>query len=90
VLFTEADILLTGDTFWNRDYPFIDYGTGGSIDGQIEEAEANLAKVTDKTIVLPRHGAVGGKADLVLFRDVLVDIRDELPLSRNRESRRPK
>ena len=22
----EADILLTGDTFWNRDYPFIDYG----------------------------------------------------------------
>src|SRR5271170_7520192 len=27
VYFTEADILLTGDTFWNRDYPFIDYGT---------------------------------------------------------------
>jgi hypothetical protein len=34
--------------------------------------------VTGKTIVIPGHGAVGGKADLVLFRDVLVEIRDKL------------
>ena len=78
VHFPEADILHTGDTFWNRDYPFIDYGTGGSIDGHIRAAEANIAKVTDKTIVIPGHGAVGGKADLVLFRDVLVEIRDKV------------
>jgi hypothetical protein len=25
--------ILTGDTFWNRDYPFIDYASGGSIEG---------------------------------------------------------
>ena len=68
----------TGDTFWNRDYPFIDYWTGGSIDGQIRAAEANIAKVTDKEIVIPGHGAVGGKADLILFRDVLVEIRDKV------------
>ena len=49
VYFVEADILHTGDTFWNRDYPFIDYWTGGSIDGQIRAAEANIAKVTAKT-----------------------------------------
>jgi len=78
VHFTEADILHTGDTFWNRDYPFIDYSTGGSIDGHIRAAEANLAKVTEKTLVIPGHGAVGGKADLVLFRDVLVEIRDKV------------
>ena len=78
VHFTEADILHTGDTFWNRDYPFIDYGTGGSIDGHIRAAEANIAAVTDKTIVIPGHGAVGGKADLILFRDVLVEIRDKV------------
>jgi hypothetical protein len=35
VHFTEADIFHTGDTFWNRDYPFIDYSTGGSIDGRL-------------------------------------------------------
>src|ERR1700730_8613371 len=78
VHFVEADILHTGDTFWNRDYPFIDYWTGGSIDGQIRAAKANIAKTTSKTIVIPGHGAVGGKADLILFRDVLVDIRDKV------------
>ncbi|HEY6846681.1 MAG TPA: hypothetical protein VI320_10745 [Terracidiphilus sp.] len=34
--------------------------------------------MTSKTIVIPGHGAVGGKADLILFRDVLVDIRDKV------------
>ena len=84
VHFAEADILHTGDTFWNRDYPFIDYSTGGSIDGQIRAAEANLAKVTEKTIVIPGHGAVDGKADLVLFRDVLVELRDKVAALKNR------
>jgi glyoxylase-like metal-dependent hydrolase (beta-lactamase superfamily II) len=78
VYFTEADVLHTGDTFWNRNYPFIDYSTGGSIDGQIRAAEANLGKVSATTIVIPGHGAVAGKADLTLFRDVLVEARDKV------------
>jgi glyoxylase-like metal-dependent hydrolase (beta-lactamase superfamily II) len=78
VHFTEADVLHTGDTFWNRNYPFVDYSTGGSIDGQIRAAEANLAKVTATTVVIPGHGAVGGKADLTLFRDVLVEAREKV------------
>ena len=43
VQFTEADVLHTGDTFWNGIYPFIDYSTGGSIGGMIAAAEANVA-----------------------------------------------
>ncbi len=80
VHFTEADVLHTGDTFWNREYPFIDYSTGGSIDGQIRAAEANLARATATTVVIPGHGAVGGKADLTLFRDVLVAARQKVAL----------
>src|ERR1700733_4567977 len=78
VHFTEADVLHTGDTLWNRNYPFVDYSTGGSIDGQIRAAEANLAKVSAATIVIPGHGAVAGKADLTLFRDVLVEAREKV------------
>ena len=79
VHFTEADVVHTGDTFWNREYPFIDYSTGGSIDGQIRAGEANLTKVSATTIVIPGHGAVTtGKADLTLFRDVLVDAREKV------------
>jgi glyoxylase-like metal-dependent hydrolase (beta-lactamase superfamily II) len=35
VTFDEADILHAGDTYWNGIYPFIDYSTGGSIEGTI-------------------------------------------------------
>jgi glyoxylase-like metal-dependent hydrolase (beta-lactamase superfamily II) len=78
VHFTEADVFHAGDTFWNRNYPFLDYSTGGSIDGTIRATEANLAKVTEKMIVIPGHGVVSGKADLVLFRDVMVEIREKV------------
>ena len=78
VYFADADVLCTGDTLWNPHYPFIDYSTGGSIDGHIQAAAANVARVTDKTIVVPGHGKVGGKADLVAFHDMLVETREKV------------
>jgi glyoxylase-like metal-dependent hydrolase (beta-lactamase superfamily II) len=78
VYFVEADVLHTGDTWFNGHYPSIDYSTGGSINGMIRAAEANLAMVTDKTIVVPGHGPVGGKTEMIKYRDVLVDIRDRI------------
>src|SRR5215813_9197120 len=76
--FTEADVFHTGDTWWNGHYPFIDYSTGGSLDGMIKAAEANLAMVTDKTIVIPGHGPVGGKSQMNEYRDMLAAIRDRV------------
>jgi len=78
VHFLEADIFHAGDTLWNRNYPFIDYSTGGSIDGTIRAAEANVSRVTDSMIVIPGHGDVCRKADVVLFRDVMVELRDKV------------
>jgi glyoxylase-like metal-dependent hydrolase (beta-lactamase superfamily II) len=78
VHFTDADILHVGDTFWNGYYPFIDYSTGGSIDGMIRATEANLTKVTDTMIVVPGHGAVGDKSQLAFYRDLLVSTREKV------------
>ncbi|WP_424630676.1 MBL fold metallo-hydrolase [Bradyrhizobium sp. SYSU BS000235] len=75
VYFTEADVLHTGDIWWNGIYPFIDYSTGGSIDGTIREADAIIAMTTDKTIIVPGHGPIGNRAQLVEFRDMLAAIR---------------
>ncbi len=75
VAFTEADILHTGDTFWNGIYPFIDYSTGGNIDGSIRAAEANIVATADSTIVIPGHGPIGNRAQLRDFHDMLVAIR---------------
>lgn len=76
VTFREADILHTGDTFWNGVYPMIDYSTGGHIDGMIRAADANLAAATDRTIVIPGHGRpVSNRAELQDYRDMLVGVR---------------
>src|SRR5215510_4807966 len=78
VHFTDADVFHVGDTFWNGYYPFIDYSTRGSIDGMIRATEANLAKVTDKMVVIPGHGAVGDKSQLAFYRDLLVGTREKV------------
>lgn len=75
VYFTTADVLVTGDTFWNGVYPFIDYVAGGSIDGMIAAAEANVDMCGPDTIVVPGHGPLADCADLIAFRDMLVSIR---------------
>ncbi len=85
VRFVEADILHAGDTFWNGVYPFIDYSTGGSIDGSIAAAEANLRATTDGTIIVAGHGApIGNRAQLQAFRDMLVDIRGNVAALKRR------
>ena len=76
--FVEADVLHCGDTWWNGHYPFIDYSTGGNIKGMIKAAETNLAKVTDKSIIIPGHGKVAGKPELTEYRDMLVTIHDRV------------
>ena len=75
IYFTDADVVHVADTWWNGVYPFIDYSTGGSIDGAIRAAETNLAMISDKTIVIPGHGPVGRKPDVAEFRDMLATVR---------------
>jgi glyoxylase-like metal-dependent hydrolase (beta-lactamase superfamily II) len=78
VEFTDLDVIHLGDLWWNGRYPFIDYNNGGSINGVIRATDANLARVTDKTIIVPGHGPVGTRADLAEYRDMLVTVRDKV------------
>jgi glyoxylase-like metal-dependent hydrolase (beta-lactamase superfamily II) len=79
VRFSEADVLHAGDIYWNGFYPFIDYSTGGSIDGTIQAVEAILASVTDQTIIVPGHGEpASNKAELTSYRDMLIAVRGKV------------
>lgn len=78
VYFTNADVLALGDIFWNGYYPFIDNGTEGGIDDMIRWVNGALVRVTDKTIIVPGHGPVGNRAQLIEFRDMLVAIRQNV------------
>jgi glyoxylase-like metal-dependent hydrolase (beta-lactamase superfamily II) len=78
VHFTGADVLHTGDTWFNGAYPFIDYSTGGHIDGMIRATKRNLATGTDSTIIIPGHGPVGNKMQLSDSYDMLTAIREKI------------
>ncbi len=71
-----ANVLHMGDTFFNGMLPFIDLDSGGSIDGAIAAAEAGLAIANEETRIIPGHGPVARRADLIRYRDMLQTIRN--------------
>ena len=73
--FSDVDVLHVGDTWWNGIYPFIDYSTGGSIDGMIRATKSNLDRASSDTVLIPGHGPVGSKSEMAEFYDMLVAIR---------------
>ena len=76
--FQNADVLHLGDIFFNKSYPFIDEGSGGSIGGTINAAEKSLALAGDKTRIIPGHGPLGDKAELKSYVDMLSTVRDKV------------
>ena len=83
-VFEEADVIHVGDTWWNGFYPFIDYSTGGSIDGMIMATKRNLSAVTDKTIIIPGHGPAGNKSALSEYYEMLLAIRGNVAQLKDR------
>ncbi len=69
--FPKANVYSTGDLFFNGFYPFIDYSSGGSIEGMISNAEAMMRYVDAFTKIVPGHGPVGTKADVQSFHQML-------------------
>jgi glyoxylase-like metal-dependent hydrolase (beta-lactamase superfamily II) len=79
VHFVKADVVHMGDLFFNGlNYPFIDVSSGGRVDGVIGAADRVLAAVGDKTRIIPGHGPLATKVDLVVFRDTVKLLRDRI------------
>ncbi len=72
IFFTGSNVVHMGDEFFNGMFPFVDLGSGGSVEGLIR----NLGKVLDRlpadVKVIPGHGPLATKEDLAKFRDMLV------------------
>lgn len=76
VHFREADVIHTGDVYFNGFYPFIDIEHGGSISGMIFATELVLEMADEDTQIIPGHGALSNRAELITYRDMLVVVRD--------------
>ena len=75
VTFEKADVVHMGDTFFNGFYPLVDLSTGGSIDGLIAAADDVLSRTTSKTKIIPGHGPLGTRDDLLRYSNMLKMVR---------------
>lgn len=78
VYWTRANVLHMGDTYFNGMLPFIDLDSGGSIDGLLRALDEALGIANDRTVIIPGHGPVATRADLVAYRDMLRRLRGEV------------
>jgi len=75
LLFTNANVLHMGDTFFNGFFPFIDQSSGGSLDGIIAAANMALTLVDEETQIIPGHGPMSTKADLQAYVNMLNEVK---------------
>jgi glyoxylase-like metal-dependent hydrolase (beta-lactamase superfamily II) len=78
VHFQKANVIAMGDLFFNGMYPYIDPGTGGTINGMIAAADNILSFADNDTKIVAGHGPLGNKADLTKARDMLITSRDRV------------
>ena len=78
VRFEHANVLHAGDVFFNGRYPLIDGSTGGRVDGMIAACDRLLRLTDADTKIVPGHGALAGRAELVKYRDMLATAADRV------------
>jgi len=76
--FSRANIIHTGDIWFNGMYPFIDIEHGGSLAGMIAAATVIIDMADENTQIIPGHGPLGDKSALVSYRDMLQTVFDRL------------
>jgi cyclase len=73
--FKESNVFHTGDVFVRYGLPFIDQPNGGSIDGMIKATDQLLATTNEQSKIIPGHGAISNKKDLMDYRNMLQTVR---------------
>ena len=78
VYFRDSNVIHTGDMFVRYGLPYIDQGNGGSTDGMIDALWTIAGLIDDDTIIIPGHGQLSTRTDLLEYRDMLVTIRGRI------------
>lgn len=78
IYFKNANVVHIGDLFFNGIYPFIDAGSGGSLEGVIAGVDEVLGRIDDNTKVIPGHGPLGKKPELKAYRDMLATVHERM------------
>jgi glyoxylase-like metal-dependent hydrolase (beta-lactamase superfamily II) len=78
IRFAKANVLFIGDFYRNYGYPFIDTNNGGTLDGMLEGLELTMKSADASTILVPGHGTLIKRDDIIPYRDMILAVRDKV------------
>jgi cyclase len=73
--FVEADVLHLGDVFRSTGYPYMDLANGGTLQGTLDALAVAIGMAGPNTKIIPGHGGVSTRADVMAFRDMILDVK---------------
>ena len=74
VRFRKADVIYIEDFYRNFGYPFADQANGGSLRGMLDAVDLIEKLAGPNTTLIPGHGTLVKKQDLVPYRAMVADI----------------
>jgi glyoxylase-like metal-dependent hydrolase (beta-lactamase superfamily II) len=87
VFFRRGDVIATGDIIDTTRWPFIDTKRGGTVQGELDALnrlmDMSILNLPiqwnpDRTFLVPGHGRVYDKLDLLEYRDAVTTVRDRV------------
>ena len=73
IYFAQSNVVHMGDDFVTYGFPFVDVSSGGSVLGMVANDEKAVASLPADVKVIPGHGPVSSKADVLKFTEMLKD-----------------
>ncbi len=64
VWFKTSNVIHMGDHFFKNRFPYVDIGSGGDVDGFIDNVETILEQLPEDIRIIPGHGSLSNRADL--------------------------
>ena len=71
VYFKKANVLHTGDLFFEIGFPYVDIKNGGSVRGYLAAVRKIIASIPDDVVIIPGHGKLTDKARYIEFADMI-------------------
>ena len=72
--FKGSDVLHLGDAFRTVAFPVIDRNNGGTLPGTIDALAMAIGVAGPDTKIVPGHGVVSSRDDVIEFRDMVLDV----------------
>lgn len=72
VMWEKANVIHMGDLYISiKSFPFVDRDSGGDVYNLMRTLDITLAMIDDETKIIPGHGAMSDKAELMAYRAMI-------------------